>query len=124
MADFDSKTRVIARLLRELLREQRFAEFADLKDALWRRLLKLKIRVTSAEFDQALTVVASNAKLVVQAAQSSRPVEQPTPTPTSRGEAAAILRSLGIRVRGGRLRQADERPTDAPEHFPDLVEIS
>ena len=68
--------RLIAKVLREFVATERFASYADLKDALRRRLVRLRIRrYEQGDFDHAITVVASNTALVgVSAAPRRDPV--------------------------------------------------
>src|SRR5262252_4352120 len=89
-----TKTGVIVRVLRELLRTSTFDSHADLKDALWRRLHQLRIRVTAAEVDEALTVVGSNTVLIRSA--TSAPPQTPTPEADTLGrdEARQLLAQL------------------------------
>lgn len=125
MHDSPSTKRLIASVIRDVLAAEQFEAFADFRDALRRRLAKLKIRYIEADFDHAITVVASNTEL----APLSLPVvrtsaEAPPPPDITPAQAAAILERLGVNIRGGRLRprQTKAATPDASEGF-DLVEV-
>lgn len=65
MHDYDDKSRLIAKLLRDIIREQSFDTLADLADVLKTRCAKLKIQYSPQALSEALAVVASNHSLVV-----------------------------------------------------------
>ena len=93
--DYESQARIIARVVRDLLRAQLFDSIADLKVALKAQLRTLKIPYAPAELDQALTLVASNTPL----ASSPWPRTPPDrlisePPIVSREDAARILDKL------------------------------
>jgi hypothetical protein len=62
--DHETRTRLIARVLRDLMRNDGFETVADLKVALKAALRLLDIRYVPHELDDALSLVASNTQLV------------------------------------------------------------
>lgn len=98
MNDFQSKTRLIAKLVRDVATCQRFESYSDLKDALRRRLVQLHVRYQQQEFDDAVSLVTSNAVLW----RTPRPARTPTQTaaPTlSRTDAKQLYDDLCRRYR-------------------------
>src|SRR4051794_41048901 len=73
----DNRSRLIAKVLRDVLAHATFETVADLKDVLWRRLHQLHIDVTPLEVDDALTLVGSNAVMT----DADRAPNTPPPTP-------------------------------------------
>lgn len=98
MADFNSTKRLIAKLLRDLIRGNRFAEYADLRDALRRRLGRLRIRYRPADFDDAITTVQSNAALVDARGPSASTPQLTDERPLTSADAAAILSAVRHRL--------------------------
>ena len=98
--DGNSTLRLITKLLRELVTTQRFADYADLKDALRHRLSKLRIRYQQSEFDDAYPLVASNVPLVSERARVRAPI---TPDAENQGlsRADAIEAMVIVRRRLG-----------------------
>lgn len=94
MHDSDSETRRIATVIRDVCAGQRFEDFADFKDALRRRLARLRIPYEPAAFDDAITVVASNRGL--WGTPAPRKVEEHPPEPVilDRETAARVYREL------------------------------
>jgi hypothetical protein len=118
MHDSPSTKRLIAAVIRDVLATQRYEQFADFRDALRRRLAKLKIAYVEADFDHAITVVASNTELSPLSLPVGRKVtEAPPPPEISAIQAAELLARLGVNVRGGRLQ-----PTRAKSGKPDGVD--
>jgi hypothetical protein len=102
MADSPSTKRLIARVIRDILKNQTFEEYADFKDALRRRLSVLRIPYQPADFDDAITAVATNAR-IVSPRKPERPrvvvrpsaVENlPSLTPEERRQVAVRLRQM------------------------------
>jgi len=103
----DDRSRLLARLIRELLATPAADDFEDLADvveALKWRCARLRIAWTNDSINDALRLVASNVPLpnsrVLEArrrrmAVQQRRLEEP---PISRAEAAAILKHLGVRL--------------------------
>ncbi len=97
--DGDSRLRLIAKLLREIVTSRLFPEFADVKDALRRRLSSLRITYTAREFDDAYSVVGSNLPIVAPPTQPAPP--QPLiETPLSHQDAAVIVALLRTKLKG------------------------
>ena len=59
----ETHSRVIAKLMRDVLRAEEFSTLADLVDATKTRCARLRIRWTNDELNQAMTVIASNRSL-------------------------------------------------------------
>src|SRR3954463_9458377 len=93
MNDISSNTRLIAKLAREVAARQQFASYPDLKDALRRRLSQLHIRYQPPEFDDAGSLVTSNASLW----RTPRPAHMPpkaTAPALSRAESKRLYDDL------------------------------
>lgn len=100
----ETKTRLVATILRDELRTNAFESIADLKDALKRTLIALNIRVTPADIDDALTVVGSNTDLTAAAPPLPRKPAPDRllsePSIVSRDTAAQILATLHFIAKG------------------------
>ena len=95
----DPQSRLLAKLVRELLATEKFATFACLTDALKWRCARLKIRPTDDAINGAYALIGSNRSLVTATSVSARVrhVERPDDVrPISKAEATAILRRLGV----------------------------
>lgn len=64
MHDYESQARLIARVIRDVLRVEKFDSIADLKVAVKLKLRALKIPYEPVDLDGAMTLVASNRPLV------------------------------------------------------------
>lgn len=98
MANYESTQRLIAKVIRDLIATERFEAFADFRDQLRRRLIAMKIRYTQAEFDAAITLVASNTALT-QPKQPDPAEDTPEPPIIPREEAPQLLKRLMTEVR-------------------------
>jgi len=119
-----SKTGLLAAVIHELLKTASFETLADLSDAVKVRCAKLKIPYDTAQLTDAARFVArTRPVLVTPPSMPSTPIAPP-PQEITGTQAAAILASLGVNIRGGRLRQKRAKPAhpDAPEGF-ELVEV-
>lgn len=96
----DSQTRLLAKLVRDLVATENFETFADLTDALKWRCARLKIRPTDDAINGAYALVGSNRSLLVDPRRPPRVarVDQADDVVISKTEATAILRRLGIRL--------------------------
>ena len=102
----DGRSRLLARLTREVLATPEAAEFTtigDLIDALKTRCAKLRIGWTNDDITAALRIVASNVPLPgarVLASRHRRMIdrERALQHRISRAEASAILHRLGVQV--------------------------
>jgi len=113
--DHDSQPRIIARVVRDLLRAQLFDSIADLKVALKAQLRALNIPYLPAELDQALTLVASNTPLAASPWPRTPPDRLLSEPPVlSREDATQILAKLESRyaVRLRDLSDARRRDRD------------
>jgi hypothetical protein len=100
----EQRSRLLAKLVRDLISAQNFGSLADLVEALKVRCARLHVGWTNDDINDALRLVASNVPLpgarVRAAAQrrmlkQERAIEQRAIT---RAEAAAILFALGVRL--------------------------
>lgn len=95
-APMASTQRLIAKVLRDLVSTETFASYADLKDALRRRLARLRIRYPQADFDDAISVIASNVALV-DAPPPSLPHDRPVhAAAVDRQTARDLVARLGL----------------------------
>lgn len=123
MADAPNQTRLLAKLIRELMAGETFDSLSDLTGALKDRCAKLRIEITDQAINGAFTLIASNTPLtapspLLQKQAPWLPATQDFPA-MSHAAAAAILQRLGVRVSGGRVA----RQTDDDDDFPGLVEV-
>ncbi len=101
--NFDSRVRLVAKVLRELIRTEHFEYMGDLKDVLYRRLSELHIAVEPRHVDEALSQVGSNILLVQHPMMPKRrrlvakDTLESEPSWFTREEAAELLQ--GIRRR-------------------------
>ena len=95
-----STSRLIAKVLRELVPADLFDSYADLTVTLRQRLTRLRIPFRQAEFDDAINLVAATRPLVRRRSEPFLVDEQlPDVPPPTRDEARDIL--AGIRQRLG-----------------------
>lgn len=97
-----SEQRLLAMLLRELLKAEQFDSLADLTEALKRRCARLRVRYTNDDLNEALRLVGSNTPLLT-AGEPRSPVQfVPTgtncPTELSPAAAANLVGELLARV--------------------------
>lgn len=94
-----NRTRLIAKVVREVATGRRYQDYADLKDALRRRLARLRIPHTPAEFDDAISLVGHSVVLWTPTAPGQRWPQPPADSqPISRQEAATLNRQLRERI--------------------------
>jgi hypothetical protein len=100
----NSRARLIAKVLRDLIAHESFASMTELKDALWRRLFRLQIAAAPLDVDDALAMVGSNVRLTTIGPTAPRPLAParllPAPPIISRAEAPQVLERLWARLRG------------------------
>jgi hypothetical protein len=106
--EYQTKSRLIARVLRDILASERFENLADMTDVLKTRLAKLKIHVTPADLSEAYAMVESNRSLVplpktIHAIRRGRERLFDTPS-IHRDEAAKTYASLMTRYRSEKIR--------------------
>lgn len=101
--DHESRTRLVAKLVREVLRNERFTDSASLTEAVKCRCARLKITYDSAVVAEAIDLVGSNVSLV-----NRKPEGLPEPAvearPVTRTEAAALLATINQRLGPVRVR--------------------
>lgn len=107
----ESGARLIAKIIRELLESRRFAQPADLRDAVAERCGELRLACTRGQIERACDLVGSNAQLLAANRKLSVSPALPASAPPAikQHEAKAILNDLGVDVSGGRLRPKDAR---------------
>jgi len=98
-----NQARLLARVVWDLLKSERYTCLADLTADVKSRCARLRLRVTADDLNAAYTLIESNAALVVD------PVSAPPPAadvgdPISREDARDILRALGIGAPGRAMR--------------------
>lgn len=94
-----STERLIAKVLRDVRRRQAFTTYADLKVALRTELGRLRIRYRQYELDDAISLVATNAALVVTPRVPPRPPAAIDTPALSRVEAKRIYEQIMARLR-------------------------
>lgn len=119
---------LVAKIVRDVLTRQPFESVGDLKDAVRRRCIELRITCEPDALDRALDLVGSNCHLVQRVslpAARSRAAVLPPPQVIQHTEASRILHALGIDVRGSRLQRRNDRPGigDQPDDFPALIQV-
>ena len=94
----EPKSRLLAKLVRELLQGETFDSLADLTDVLKFRCARLKIRWTPDDISEAFRLIETNTPLVRP--RVVRRVEERPPEPPIIGRqfAAAFMADLGYRV--------------------------
>jgi hypothetical protein len=95
----ESRTRLIAKIVREVAASEQFEDFASLKAALRVRLVALGVRYEPAEFDDAISVVQYSTRLVGPARPQPARAEVAPPREITRAEAADLVRQLPLKVR-------------------------
>ncbi len=100
----EQRSRLLAKLVRDLISVQTFGSLADLVDALKTRCARLHVGWTNDDINDALRLVASNVPMPgarVRAATRRRMVEHERAIEhreITRAEASRILLDLGIRL--------------------------
>lgn len=123
------KSLLLAKILRQLLADERFETLADVKDALKTRCARLRIRYVGAEVDRALELVGSNHPLAAgpKLLREIANVVEPSPREISKQEAREMLAERGVFLSGyGRplVPRAMVVAEGAPEDFPTLMEVT
>jgi len=114
----ETKSRLLAKLLREILAREAFESLADVTDALKARCGRLRVRYTPDDIASAFQLVGSNHDLVVPPTPiSERPIS--TPDPLNPLEASRVYREIRERFVAGRPVVAASMV--APEVDADLV---
>lgn len=123
--DHETKSRLLAKLVRELLASEQFETLADLTDALKVRCSRLKILHTPSDVSDAFRVIASNTALAAPPAGLERRVDS-TPLPLEdvampAPEARRIYAEIMARYRQEQPANAETRGGECPPDFPNLV---
>ncbi len=118
-----SKTRLLAKVLRDVLSRATFATLADLTDALKCRCADLKIgnQFTNDDISAVFQWVSSNRSLSTPTAPVLEP-GKPESLPLTRFDAAVLFGELQRRYQASRPAPVVQ-VSDGPDHFPGLVEI-
>jgi len=90
-----SKSRLLAKVIREILRQERFDSLADLTDVVKFRCARLKVGWTNDLIQDAYRLVASNSDLTRRRSRSSVHRRE-EPAGLSREEAREIMQRLGL----------------------------
>jgi hypothetical protein len=101
----ETKSRLLATLIRDMIRAESFASLADLTDALKFRCARLRIPWTPDDISAALQWVGSNRPLVTSEVPPPRPAARTDPDPVglTRDQASATLARL-LRGQPGPIR--------------------
>lgn len=124
--DNDTKSRIVAKVLRDVLRtSDESADLADLTDLLKVRLALLKIQVSPSDISAAYAMVSSNRGLV-RWTPSANAIETFSEPPTLQPkEAQQIYRAVMDRYRREHIEpEPIAQASEAPEYFPALVCVS
>jgi hypothetical protein len=101
--DVETPTRLVVRVLQDLVRHERFATYADLADALKARCARLKVPYHAGVISDAIDRVELGGKTPLipsRFPRRERHVERdPDPVIIDRQTAADILAALGVHVR-------------------------
>jgi hypothetical protein len=127
MHDYETKSRLLAKLLRELLDSNRFENLADLADALKTRCAKLKIKYREDDVTAAMKMLASNRQIAdtpkgLQPALTTKPLSVEGEI-IPRAAASKIYDELMARYRSEHPKPEPKQSNDAPEHFPTLMPV-
>lgn len=102
----EAGARLIAKIVRDVLAEQRFDNPTHLREAVEERCEQLRLRCTRELVERAFDLVGSNAQLLAAHRVRRRAPELPPAPPTVKhAEAKAILDTLGVDVSKGRVRR-------------------
>lgn len=96
----EPKSRLLAKLIRDLQKAERFETMADLTDAIKFRCAKLRIRWTIDELNAALALVESNTPLI-KLPKAPRHPKEPMPEPEifDKRAAAEFLNKLRLQIK-------------------------
>lgn len=127
MHDYESKTRLLAKLLRELLDSNHFECLSDLTDALKGRCSKLKIQYRDDDITGAMRVIASNRELadlpVILEKHQARRAALPEGEIIPRSHANQIYAELMARYRRETAPESPEETPVGPANFPALMPL-
>jgi hypothetical protein len=109
----ESRGRLVARIVREILRTESFDCLADLVEALKTRLGIMKIQVSNDDMSEAFALIETNTPLLRPPPRKVVRRVDPPPEPIGPEEAAAILTRLGIAVSVKAMPRVRELTPDA-----------
>lgn len=113
IANTEGGARLIAKVVREVLKCGRFSSAGDLRDAVEIRCTDLGLSFTRGQVERAMDLVGSNTQLLTahRVRPAARPVSPATePAAIKHSDAKAILAQHGIDVNGGRFRASGTTP--------------
>lgn len=117
----ENQSRLIARIVWEALKAERFETLADLTAEVKTRCARLRLRVTADDLNEAYTLVESNTPLIALPQRERLAVESPDAgIPLSAVDARAVL--ADIRTRLGTAVQVKDIPSPAPAIDPRRVD--
>ncbi len=116
-----SKTRLLAKVLRDVLSRSTFATLADLTDVLKWRCAALRLQFSNDDIAAAFQLVGSNHPLSTPVTPMLEP-EKPEPLSLTRGDAVVLFGELQRRYQASRPAPAIQ-VSAGPDNFPGLVEI-
>lgn len=119
----ETKSRLIAKILRELLVTETFETLSDLTDALKAKCGRLKITSTPDDITNAFRMIASNRDLLRRVWPANVEFEAAPPRDLQPTEAKSIYREIMARYRAEEPKQAVIDRPDRPAYFPDLVVV-
>lgn len=123
MADHETQTRVILRVIWELLKEQRFANVGDFADVLKFRLAKLKVKWNAEHLTRAFARISSHTSIVPKSKPTVVEREQ-SPQPTIQPEEwQRMYEAVMARYAAEHPVTEIQAPMGQPEDFPSLVVV-
>lgn len=93
-----SRVSIVAKVVRELVRERRFTSYADLFDVLKGRLAKYRLTATHEDVNGALRLIESNTRVVQKRLTPARAPEPPM-RELSATEAAQALAQIVTKLK-------------------------
>lgn len=121
--DSPNQTRLIAKVIRELLASQSYGTLADLTSAVKARCARLRLKVSPDTLNGAYVLIASNTALVTaEVVEDESPVSLPPPD-LKAAEEQQLYREIMARYASEQLPvpSPGETGPGRPDDFPDLV---
>lgn len=114
----DDRARLIAKIVREVLRRSRFQSPSDLREAIEARCAELRIAFTRDQIERAMDLVGSNASLLQGSAPKWPARVMPDRADLSAVDARRVLSMYGIDVSTGVMRRCDAGEAPASRQKP------
>lgn len=121
--EIPNQTRLIAKILRELLASESFDDLSDLADALKTRCGRLKIKSTPDDISNAFRLIASNRDLLAGGHQAVPEFEAAPPRDLQPAEAKTIYAQIMAKYQAEHPKPAALEHADRPPDFPDLMVV-